>query len=123
MAEGEPTACRRRGGRKARLARGGIREHEAFLGYEMRGPAGTGRDGVMAADGWQGQGAGKKDGACGHCLPSPLYCFLEFDYIFRLFVSIRQVANEYPFCTSVYMNSYVHFYVYFFLFISCQTHI
>ena len=29
----------RRGGREARLARGGIREHEAFLGHEMRGPA------------------------------------------------------------------------------------
>ena len=32
----------RRGGREARLARGGIREHDAFLGHEMRGPAGTG---------------------------------------------------------------------------------
>ena len=36
----------RRGGREARLARGGIREHDAFLGHEMRGPAGTGRGGV-----------------------------------------------------------------------------
>ena len=33
----------RRGGREARLARGGIREHDAFLGKEMRGPAGTER--------------------------------------------------------------------------------
>ena len=34
-----------------RLARGGIREHNAFLGHEMRGPAGTGRVGVsMAGD-------------------------------------------------------------------------
>ena len=32
----------RRGGREAWLARGGIREHDAFLGHEMRGPAGTG---------------------------------------------------------------------------------
>jgi len=31
----------RRGGREARLARSGIREHDAFLGHEMRGPAGT----------------------------------------------------------------------------------
>jgi len=30
----------------ARLARGGIREHEAFLGHEMRVPAGTGCGGV-----------------------------------------------------------------------------
>ena len=32
-----------------RLARGGIREHNAFLGHEMRGPAGTGRGGVSMA--------------------------------------------------------------------------
>jgi len=39
----------RRGGREARLARGGIREHDAFLGHEMRGPAGTVRGGVSIA--------------------------------------------------------------------------
>jgi len=39
----------RRGGRKVQLARGGIREHDAFLGHEMRGPAGTGRGGVSMA--------------------------------------------------------------------------
>ena len=39
----------RRGGREARLARGGIREHDAFLGHEMRGPAGTGSGGVSIA--------------------------------------------------------------------------
>jgi len=36
----------RRGRREARLARGGIRGHDAFLGHEMRGPAGTERGGV-----------------------------------------------------------------------------
>jgi len=41
----------RRGGREARLARGGIREHDAFLGHEMRDPAGTGRGGVSMAGG------------------------------------------------------------------------
>ena len=41
----------RRGGREARLARGEIREHEASLGHEMRGPAGTGRGGVSMAGG------------------------------------------------------------------------
>ena len=40
-----------RGGREARLARGGIREHDAFLGHEMRGPAGTGRSGFSMAGG------------------------------------------------------------------------
>ena len=49
----------RRGGREARLARGGIREHDTFLGHEMRGPAGTGRGGVSTAEGHEGQGAGK----------------------------------------------------------------
>ena len=45
----------RRGGREARLARGGIGEHDAFLGHEMRGPAGTGRDGVSMAGGREGR--------------------------------------------------------------------
>jgi len=40
------------GGREAQLAWGGIREHEAFLGHEMRGSAGTGRGGVSMAEGW-----------------------------------------------------------------------
>jgi len=37
---------------EAQLARGGIRQHEAFLGHEMRGLAGTGRGGVSKAGGW-----------------------------------------------------------------------
>jgi len=41
----------RHGGREARLVCSGIREHEAFLGHEMRGPAGTGRGGVSMAGG------------------------------------------------------------------------
>ena len=41
----------RRGGREARLALSGIREHEVFFGHEMGGPAGTGRDGVLMAGG------------------------------------------------------------------------
>jgi len=44
----------RRCGREARLAWGGIREHDAFLGHEMRGPVGTGRGGVSMAGGWEG---------------------------------------------------------------------
>ena len=36
----------RHGGREAQLAWGGIREHEAFFGHEILGPAGT----------WRGQG-------------------------------------------------------------------
>jgi len=49
----------RRGVREARLARGGIREHDAFLDHEMRGPAGTGRGGVSMAGGREDQGARK----------------------------------------------------------------
>ena len=59
------------GGREARLARGGIREHDAFLGHEMRGPAGTGRGGVWMGGGREGQGARKGNGVRGHRLPSP----------------------------------------------------
>jgi len=47
----------RRGGREARLARGGIREHDTFLGHEMRGPAGTGCGGVSMAGGREGRKA------------------------------------------------------------------
>ena len=45
----------RRGGREARLTRGGIREHDAFLGHEMRG----GRGGISMAGGREGQGQGR----------------------------------------------------------------
>jgi len=63
-------------GREARLARDGIREHDAFLGHEMRGPAGTGCCGVSMAGWREGQGARKGNGVRGHCLPSPP-CFLQ----------------------------------------------
>jgi len=66
----------RRGGREVRLARGGIREHDAFLGHEMRGPAGTGRGGVSMAGGRVGQGSRKENRVRGHRLPSPP-CFLQ----------------------------------------------
>jgi len=50
----------RRGGRESQLAQGGIREHDAFLGHEMRGPAGTERGGVsMGAGKAKAQGRGK----------------------------------------------------------------
>jgi len=56
----------RRGGREARLARGGIREHNAFLFHQMRGPAGTGHGGVLMVGGREGQGARKGNGVRGH---------------------------------------------------------
>ena len=62
----------RRGGREAQLARGGIREHDAFLVHEMRGPSGTGRGGVSMAGGREGQGARKVDGVRGLRLSSTL---------------------------------------------------
>jgi len=65
----------RRGRREARLARGGIREHDAFLGHEMRGPAGIEGGGVSMAGGREGQGARKENGVRGHRLPSPP-CFV-----------------------------------------------
>jgi len=67
--DGDTTHCC--GGKEARLARGGIREHDAFLGHEMRGPAGTGHDGVSMAGGREGQGTRKENGSRGHRLPSP----------------------------------------------------
>jgi len=66
----------RLGGREARLAQGGIREHDAFLGHEIRGPAGTGRGGVSMAGGREGQGARKGNGVRGPHLPSPP-CFVQ----------------------------------------------
>ena len=66
----------RRGGREAQLARGGIREHDAFMGHEMRGPAGTERGGVSMAGGREGQSARKGNGVRGHRLPSPP-CFVQ----------------------------------------------
>jgi len=49
----------RRSGREARLARGGIREHDAFLGHEMRGQSGTGRGGVPMAGGREAKAQGR----------------------------------------------------------------
>jgi len=66
----------RRGGREVQLARGGIREHDAFLGHEMGGPAGNGRGGVWMGGGREGQGARKGNGVRGHRLPSPP-CFVQ----------------------------------------------
>jgi len=55
----------RRGGREMQLARGGIREHDTFLGHEMRGPAGTGRGGVLMAG---GQEPKRKEGEWGETI-------------------------------------------------------
>ena len=68
-----------RGGREVRLARVGIREHEAFLGHEMWGPAETGRGGVSMASGRQGMSAGKREGARCRRLPSPPSFFCRID--------------------------------------------
>ena len=94
----------RRGGREARLAQGGIREHDAFLGREMRGPAGTGRGGISM------DGAGRlrrKEGEWGEgpsLAITTMFCS-EFPQEFRLSVSMRKVAGEHPFCVLIYMNS------------------
>ena len=49
----------RRDGREAQFGRGGIREHDAFLGHEMRSPAGTERGGVSMAGEREDQSARK----------------------------------------------------------------
>ena len=59
------------GEREVRLARGGIREHDAFLGHERRSPAGNGHGGVSMVGGREGQGAKKGNGVRGHRLLSP----------------------------------------------------
>ena len=45
-----------------RLAREWIREHEAFLGYEMRGPARTGRGGILIMVGGNAKAQGRGKG-------------------------------------------------------------
>ena len=66
-------ACHCSSSRRERgaVCSGGIREHDAFLGHEMRGIAGTGRGGVSMAGGRDGQCARKGNGVRGHRLPSP----------------------------------------------------
>jgi len=75
-----------RSGREAQLARGGIREHDAFLGHEMRVPTGTRRGGVSMAGGWEGQGTRKGNGVRGHRLPSPP-CFVQNLFMYFGFLS------------------------------------
>jgi len=67
---GQRVVAHRRGGREARLAWGGIQEHDAFLGHEMKGPASTGRGGVSMAGGREGKGTRKEKGVRGHRLQS-----------------------------------------------------
>ena len=105
----------RHGRREARLAWGGIREHDTFLGHEMRGPAGTRRGGVSMA------GAGRprrkeEDWGEGPSLAITTMFCSEFVQVFRLSVSMRKVGGEHPFCVLIYMNSYI-FHIYFILFI------
>jgi len=73
----------------AQLARGGIREHEAFWGHERRGPAGTGRGGVSVAGGWQGQGEGEGGEVMGCRLP---FCLLEFTDVYLFSVLMKEIA-------------------------------
>ena len=62
------------GGGEAKLVRSGIRKHDAFLGHEMRGPAGTGRICVSIAGVGKAKTQGREVGE-GHRLPSPP-CFV-----------------------------------------------
>ena len=81
------------GGGEARLAWGGIREHDAFLGHDMRGPAGTGRGGVLMVGGREGEGAKEEEwGEVPSLAIIAMFC-LEFAFVFRLSVSMRTVDN------------------------------
>ena len=101
-----------------------IREHEAFLGYEMRGPARTGRGGVSMVGGREGQGVRKGNGVRGHrchhrhVLSRICLCISAFYHS----ISMRKVAGEHPFCVLMYMISYI-FHIYFIILFSCQIHI
>ena len=98
------------GGREAWLARDEIREHDAFLDHEMRGPAGTG------CGGWGAGRPRRKEGEWGEgpsLAITTMFCS-EFAYVFRLSVSIRKVACEHS--VYIYMNSYI-FHICFILFI------
>ena len=83
-----------RSGKEVRLARGGIREHEAFLCHEMRGPTGTGRGGILIAGWRQGQGAGKWEGAV---VCHDRHVFFRLYLCFPAFYLEEEFANEYPF--------------------------
>jgi len=96
----------RRDGREARLAWGGIREHDAFLGHEMRGPAGTGRGGVSMAWGREGQGARKGNGVRGHRLPSPP-CFVQNLLKYFGFLSRRERLLANILCTHMHEFLYI----------------
>jgi len=103
---------------EARLAQGGIREHDAFLGHEMRGPAGTGRGGVSMAGAGRPRRKEEEWGEVPSLAISAMFC-PEFAHVFRLSVSMRIVAGAHPFRVLIYMNSYI-FHIYFIYLFSCH---
>jgi len=103
----------RRGGREARLTRGGIREHDAFLGHEMRGPAGTGRGGVSMAVGREDQGTRKRNGVRGHRLPSPP-CFvwnllMYFGFLSRWEMLLANIYSVYSYTRVLIYFTFISF--------------
>jgi len=71
-----------------------IREHDAFLGHEMRGPAGTGRSGVSMGGGREGQGARKGNWVKGHRLPLPPCFFWNLLMYFEAFRWQQELAQH-----------------------------
>ena len=108
-------ACHR-GGTEARLARSWIREHEALLCYKTRCPAGTECGGVSIAGGRQAKAQRRVEGwgAVRRLLAITAMFDLEFAYLFRVSVSMKEVAGENLFYVPIYMNFYV-FLIYFIL--------
>jgi len=68
---GQHDVAHHRCGKDARLTQGGNQEHNASSGHEIRGPSGTCSGDVSMTDERQCQGAGKREGVRGRCLPSP----------------------------------------------------
>jgi len=87
--------ARHRKGKEAWLARGGIREHEAFFGSWNDGPSRAWT--WWHIDGWWAARPRRSKGRRGEG-PSPAITtmlFWEFAYVYRLSVSITKVASEY----------------------------
>jgi len=93
-----------------------IREHDAFLGHEMKGPAGDWT--WWRLDGWGAGRPRRNEGEWGEgpsLAITAMFCS-EFAYVFWLSVSMSKVAGEHPFCVLIYMNSCI-FHIYFIVFI------
>ena len=95
-----------------RLAQGGIRDHDAFLGHEMRGPAGTWCGDVSMAGVRESQGVRKEN---------YIYIYV-YVYVYKyvyIYIYMYTYMNMHIFkylcthiCTYIYIYIYIYIYVY-----------